>query len=390
MELPNRNVIILGAGASFDAGVPLTNQFVEKMWEIAQKKRVGGLFLTDDDLAVFSRALQIRNQIDNFHGRASFDDQNLEDILSILSFEDEYLKDGEKNNVEAIVKAVSRTIELTSIVKPNATLHTIQKEKSDIHILFWENLINAFSNSLSLPTIITFNYDLVLERSLFHLFINPDYKEYPFKYFSLNMHFKKLEDLVYEIQPANYRLRDSDGMPYSVSGSKINLSNQNLNLGLIVDILKLHGSLNFGITEENDSVDISPIKAIKDPFIIPPVANKQLTANLKNIWKLSLERIREARNIIFVGYSMPETDIYFQFFLKTAIGPNTDLNKILIFNPGINEIMKNRYLSCFSDQYKKKVEFNITPHDTQLHYDIGTFQYFTHMIEKYKEILFYM
>jgi hypothetical protein len=389
VEIPNRNVIILGAGASYDAGIPLMNQFVEMMWEIAEKKKAGGISLNETDLQIFEKAIQIRKEIDGFHGRASFDDQNLEDILSILSFEDQFSKDKKIKNVEAIVKAITRTIELTCLVKPNVNLHTIQKQKSDVHIAFWSNLIDVFSDTLILPTLITFNYDLVLERSLFHLFINPTIKEIPFNNFTINMQYKKLENISYEIQHTYYRQRDINDELYQTSGSKVNYLDQGQKRGLQIEILKLHGSLNFGRDNINNPGDLSPIIAVENPVIIPPVANKQLSGELRSIWTLALERLRVARNIIFLGYSLPETDIYFRFFLKTAIGPNTDLNKIYIFNPGIDDDMRKRYLSCFSDQYRKRVEFNIMPPELRLTERLGTFKYFNQLILEYNERLFY-
>ena len=81
-----KNVLILGAGSSFNAGVPLLGGFMEKMWEFARRRKVGENPLSEEDAKIFDRAIEIRDELGTYHGRANFDDRNIEDILSILSF----------------------------------------------------------------------------------------------------------------------------------------------------------------------------------------------------------------------------------------------------------------------------------------------------------------
>ncbi len=229
----------------------------------------------------------------------------------------------------------------------------------------------------------------MLERSLFHTFIKSDYPKTNISNFTLNLFYKNLENISYGIIPTINHKRDADDSFYSTSGSKINYLNQGQKLGLLVEILKLHGSLNFSQNVPKSPNDLAPINAVENPIIVPPVANKQLTKELKGIWSTTLNRLRHARNIIFVGYSFPETDVYFRYFIEAAIGPNTDLNNIFVFNPGLDEDMKNRYLSCFSDQYRKRVRFNLVPPDNMKTETIGTFRYFNQIILSNNDLLFY-
>lgn len=85
-KIISNNVIILGAGFSHDAGIPLLGGFVERMWEFAARKTHNGNPLDAADLEIFEDAIQVKNELDSYHGRAVFDDRNIEDILSILSF----------------------------------------------------------------------------------------------------------------------------------------------------------------------------------------------------------------------------------------------------------------------------------------------------------------
>ena len=66
-------------------------------------------------------------------------------------------------------------------------------------------------------------------------------------------------------------------------------------------------------------------------------------------WRKALNKLRNAKNVIFIGYSLPLTDIYMQYFLRAALGPNTDINRIFVFDPILckntssSENMRNRF-----------------------------------------------
>jgi hypothetical protein len=119
------------------------------------------------------------------------------------------------------------------------------------------------------------------------------------------------------------------------------------------------------------------------------------TPVVETVWKGALEVLRQAKHIIIVGYSLPKTDIYMQYFLKAAVGPNSDLHKIIVFNPALfkdnNEAreMKSRYLECFSPQFSKRINFNPAHRyagDSDLR---GTFDHFIQALEHIPEELMF-
>ena len=87
MEAQNHNVILFGAGASADAGIPLLGSFVDKMWEYAVRGQTGNERISPQDMEILTAANKIRIELERYNSRASFDSRNLEDILSLLSFE---------------------------------------------------------------------------------------------------------------------------------------------------------------------------------------------------------------------------------------------------------------------------------------------------------------
>jgi len=99
------NVIILGAGFSCEAGIPLLGGFVDRMLDYAIKKTCDGQPLDSSDIEIFESAIKIRNDLDRYHGRAEFDDRNIEDILSILSFD---ALDGSQEGHEKLTAIIRR------------------------------------------------------------------------------------------------------------------------------------------------------------------------------------------------------------------------------------------------------------------------------------------
>jgi hypothetical protein len=79
--------------------------------------------------------------------------------------------------------------------------------------------------------------------------------------------------------------------------------------GAKIPYLKLHGSLNWP-TEAPGNHQFNLTEAVPNPLIIPPVSNKMIQGHMTRVWNRALEILRGAKNVIFVGYSFPETDTY--------------------------------------------------------------------------------
>lgn len=63
------NVLILGAGFSADAGIPLMGQFMDKMWTISRSGKCNGVRVSVDDLTVLENGLKAREELDGYHVR---------------------------------------------------------------------------------------------------------------------------------------------------------------------------------------------------------------------------------------------------------------------------------------------------------------------------------
>ena len=394
------NVIIFGAGASYDAGIPLMSGFVEKMWEFAIRGKNNGKTLSSEDSEIFHKAIEVKNELDSYHGRATFDDRNIEDILSILSFNIIGGKTSDRNKLKWILKAITRTIELSCKVEHDGKFNRIQESPDSLpYQTFWYNFFNISKNREKPPTIISFNYDLVMERALIQSLVNIKYNSYkdqfPYDGFRLNYYYGEKEVVAYRVEYTEYDFR-SERVIKSRDGSTIEEGEGENPIN--IELLKLHGSLNFSRQMGKQAEEkVSLTHAVADPFILPPIFNKLSSSLANKMWKIALERLRQAKNVIIVGYSLPQTDIYMQYFLKSALGPNLNLNKIFVFDPvlfndgPLSEAMRERYACCFSPQLQNRIIFR--PEVPKKLSDTvcykGTFNHFVHSMVFYDKLIFF-
>ena len=134
-----------------------------------------------------------------------------------------------------------------------------------------------------------------------------------------------------------------------------------------------------------------------DPLILPPVFNKATDTLGSETWSAALNALRKCKNLIICVYSLPQTDIYMQYFLKAALGPNQDLNRIFVFDPVMfktgkeaeGESLRQRYACNFAAPMQNRIEY----HPVCLNIDErnvgGTFEHFVDVLAKDPEqILF--
>ena len=152
-------------------------------------------------------------------------------------------------------------------------------------------------------------------------------------------------------------------------------------------LLKLHGSINWywrlgegagrgpaGLVHHEDwyssTRDHSPardrIKAHleQDPFIVPPVLVKsELTAHpvLRVVWELAYQSLAQAKKVVFIGYSLPVTDLASRMLFRETLANRTDLDlRVVDFaadDKGDETRVKGVYRSLFKDLHDTQFEF---------------------------------
>ncbi|MEO5338805.1 MAG: hypothetical protein H7841_18275 [Magnetospirillum sp. WYHS-4] len=83
--------------------------------------------------------------------------------------------------------------------------------------------------------------------------------------------------------------------------------------------------------------------------IAPPTWKKDPEQFLGQ-WQAMRQYLATVRRIVFIGYSMPKSDLYFRHFLALALSENNYAPKVYIWNPGISKLgpVRESYTDLFA------------------------------------------
>jgi hypothetical protein len=98
-------------------------------------------------------------------------------------------------------------------------------------------------------------------------------------------------------------------------------------------------------------IDLSPIKlhGCLSGSIIPPTWNKILTVDgIKEKWIRAFEKISNANEIRFIGFSLPETDMHAKTFFSACFSESENIQRIdIICLDDKSDTVRNRYEKFF-------------------------------------------
>jgi hypothetical protein len=186
-----------------------------------------------------------------------------------------------------------------------------------IHTYFFSSVLKFFSYF----SVVTTNYDLLIERSLRHR---------PMKrVFGPGFYYGGIE-----------RPQTLKGVFYPFN---VNNPQQFLQLEGTVPIYKLHGSLNWSIEEGRLRMyqDMRPaFRHGGTAAIVPPIPEKKAPPWLLTIWKAAEQELSSADVWIVCGYSLPDYDRSIHELLADAAG--TAKKRIFIMDP-LSEDLANKF-----------------------------------------------
>lgn len=313
-------VYVLGAGFSAPLGLPVMSNFLEKSKDLY----FGDPAKFDYFKIVFKR-LQDLSIIKNY---MRTDLLNIEEILSILEMESfakgrkflskykNYLKDVISNYTPPIipykndVNKLPRNWEGFCFGEIENRIHNfyghfisrlfqliIKRYPKNLRGIPQYEFHSTFLNQKIEYSLITVNYDMVLENSI----------EYINKYFP------------------NENGRYNFVFDYD-SLNKINKTKEKY----FIKYAKLHGTL-------------EPLN------IVAPTWNKTNSKILSNVWRLAYEMIKNATQIRIIGYSLPVTDTYIKYLLMIGIKETQNMKNIDVMCLDKDGSVKGRYENVFGD-----------------------------------------
>ncbi len=345
----NHNVYILGAGFSKEAGLPVLSDFLQVMRET---RATGGL--SPEENTAIDAILHFRRYASMAAAQTHIDLNNLEDLLSLAaavppdpsqtqggSLSDLsiaigavlehrqriYAKSGSKYTIQAPTSVLTKNIskwELSASGKKyghGVTPTHAKVPAMDMYLAIMTSFLGGKDGQKN--TLITFNYDTLIEEAFTRMGISFTYGLHPL-YALCSMELP-------ETLPMKWLGDATDDVP---------------------QLLKLHGSINWAeedrspITLESDVNrahqptkpfvydDFKSLrKSERWPMIEPPTWRKNQNDILRLSWNEAVNQLKTATRIIIMGYSCPETDPHFRFLLAAGLLENIALTKVWVVNP---------------------------------------------------------
>jgi len=344
-------VFILGAGASYPDGVPLQSEIVP--------------IILSDKYSEIKKSNIGKNVINFINDNFSYSFKNnifptLEELFAYIDF---FLNNkidlSSKHKNEKFIELKESLIKLIHYVISRYSTEVwddYKKQKKSYYRIFWE-LINRINKNIS---VITFNYDTLLEESFDFL--------YP--------HNGAID---YCINLMNY-----DNLPGEESSNwwdnpRVELTVWGDSKPMPIKIMKIHGSLNWKYCKTCSKILLTPWDTeinidsgsfirkdyqfneseiyrcpidgtILQTMIIQPSYMKNFdNPDILKIFNEAILEIKSAEKVIFIGYSFPDSDIHIRAILNQAF---IEDKRILVVDTNNSKNFYNKYRSI-----KKDIDF---------------------------------
>jgi hypothetical protein len=325
-------VFILGAGASREAGGPLMRDFFDVMERVIEGSQDQTL---KDALHAVIRAVV---ELETSAARIKVDTNNVESVLGLFEMTRLVgvpVAEGHDDMVDMLDRLIAETIERTVLFDSSSESRLVPHAS----YMALANLVKDIQQrNAQRCAVITLNYDCALELALAEC-----------------------------------------GVPYQYS-----LPSEAPTDGA-VPVLKLHGSLNWGHCGTDGSLTHAVVpyrvetflqnvpfrpgtqhvslaisrrldklscpecqeQCSKTPVIVPPSWNKTSVGDaLRPVWRRAATELGDARNIYVIGYSIPQTDLFFRDLLAIGLKGGSRIERFWVYDPA--EEVRNRYRTAIA------------------------------------------
>ncbi len=337
-------VFVLGAGCSYQCGAPLMATFLDVASNLHSTGNVG------DKAPHFERVFKAIGGLQAVHSKAQFDLRNIESVFTAFEVANTIGKlpgfpPEEITNVIASLKEVIVTTLEQTIKFPTreSYIDVPPPYKAFVELLQYIMNDSAPTHTVS---VITFNYDILIDMALNRARLGIDYglnadaiAEYiPLLklHGSLNWASNSNDGAIVPIPLEDYLNKYRISFPEKVSECRIPIGSQ----------LKEYFSKH------------TDIEVDTEPVIVPPTWNKaEYHQVLSQVWGRAAQELSNAEHIFIIGYSFSETDAFFRLLYALGTVGDVPLKTIEVFNPDINEETKERFRSLMGPGALARFEY---------------------------------
>jgi len=348
-------VFILGAGASAHAGVPVMAKFLDRV------RRIGERALAPPWRGYFDHVTEALSDLQRVHSKAVVDLNNLEAIFTTIELaslinklpgqSQDFIPDIANALRAVIVHTIESDMRLGAVDGQNTATPVYGRFVRILKKLHQPRPLGQIAQTVA---VITFNYDTGLDIAF-----------------------------TGENVPFTYAL---------VKTAKIEKE---------IPYLKLHGSINWGLVEKTDEIvpldvrhlcggtiipTLTERKAtgftasmrqiasesfapcfyaytkivVRDtPVIVPPgIFKSEYQGSLGNVWQQAAKELAEAREICVIGYSLPESDLFFRNLFALGTEGPTILERFAVVNYDNTGVTEKRFKSLLGPGAIDRFEYH--------------------------------
>jgi len=346
---PIRDVVfVLGAGASYGDGVPLQRDILPMILDGSMAQLEG---------SVMGR--QVKEFIEaNFYVDAL--NGEFPKLEAVFGFLDYFISQGESLNAQYSYEEIV-------LIKENLIkiIHYVVDERSNRQSPFYHRFWEAITRHNRNVSIITLNYDTLLEQAFAPLYPGTGYIDYCIHLMNYDEH-DALREFQFWINPREPVLTETHENPASFK------------------IIKLHGSLNWKycnccnqalLTTWDRSIDLDsgsfvgytkpeqkaydytcPVDGTKFQTLILPPSYMKILNNpvISQLFSEASREIRATRRIVFIGYSLSDGDVHVKALFKKHLRPDVELVAI---NPKSSKSIRHRYTALSRNTRFRQMTF---------------------------------
>jgi hypothetical protein len=355
----DKTVYILGAGFSRPAGIPVLGRFIPKAFEILKES---------EDSTLLERFTELVRTYQAAAGQMRLDADNLETLFCLSDLSEQRRRD-RSDLVRVIARTVFKSCNCHNCDKahreeccvppgylaPDETINAMNHSDVEYGVCIYKAFLSHIFHAQKthagdkeiqvddLHSVITFNYDLVLETAM------KDVEDgcvcYGEDIVSYVVPSDGPEDTVSHVVPSNSpSVRRTTYGPFPPN---------------TLHYLKIHGSLNWVVEDGSNYsyVTVRPIDAarqgrqFKEIPLVPPTWKRGTRDDdiYSRLLSEAIEHLRIAGRIVIIGYSMPDTDTYFKYVLATALDA-PEFPRIEVWDVMRREEMMPRLTSIFGSE----------------------------------------